>query len=135
MSVVSSWASQSPDQTAAWVLQFPEGDMREQGIREVVNIWVMNDSKGAQDWARGLAAGATRDVALKSFAEGIAYWSPDKAAAIVGLIDDPQKREQSMEVTMRFWAEIDPRSARNWVMTLDVADGLKTRLQSLLQTN
>jgi hypothetical protein len=132
MSVVSSWANQSPDQTAAWVLQFPEGDLREQGIREVVNIWTMNDSEGARDWAKGLAEGATRDAALKSFAESIAYWSPDKAAAVVGLIDDPQKREQSMEVTMRFWAEMDPASARKWLASLNVNEELKVQLQSFL---
>jgi len=82
-----------------------------------------------------LPEGATRDIALKSFAEGIAYWSPDKAAAIIGLIGDPQKREQAMEITMRDWSEIDPGSARNWLASLNANEELKVRLQSFLPTN
>ncbi|MDB6019744.1 MAG: hypothetical protein JWR19_4233 [Pedosphaera sp.] len=135
MSVVSSWANKNPDQTAAWVLQFPEGDLREQGIREVVGIWTLSDSKSVQNWAEGLPESSTRDIALKSYVDSIGYWSPDKAAAVTGLIDDSQKREQSMEATTRFWAEIDPKSAQNWVARLNVSEEFRTRLQSLLSTD
>jgi len=135
MSVVSSWANQDPGMTAAWVMQFPDSNLQEQGIRELVNIWSINDSEGAKNWAQGLPEGSVRDMALKSFTESIAYWSPDKAAAVVGLIDDPSKREQSMEVIMRSWAEIDPNSARSWLESLNANEELKTRLQSFLQTN
>jgi hypothetical protein len=134
MSVVSSWANQDPGKTADWVMQFP-GDLQEQGIRELMSIWSINDSEGAKNWAQGLPEGSARDMALESFAESIAYWSPDKAAATVGLIDDLTKREQSMEVIMRSWAEIDPNSARNWLASLNANEELKTRLQSFLQTN
>jgi hypothetical protein len=135
MSVVSSWASKNPDQTAAWVLQFPEGDLREQGIREVVGIWTLSDSQGVQNWAEGLPEGPTRDIALKSYVDSIGYWSPDKAAAVTELINDSQEREQSMETTTRFWAEIDPKSAQNWVTHLNVSEEVRARLETFLSAN
>jgi hypothetical protein len=135
MSVVSSWATKNPDQTAAWVLQFPEGELRQQGIREVVSIWTLNDSKSVQNWAEGLPEGPTRDLALKSYVDSIGYWSPDKAAVVAELIDDSQKRDQSMETATRLWGEIDPKAARNWVARLNVSDEFRARLQSLLSTN
>jgi hypothetical protein len=135
MSVVSSWANKNPDQTAAWVLQFPEGDLRAQGIREVVGIWTLSDSKSVQNWAEGLPDGPTRDIALKSYVDSIGYWSPDKAAAVIDLINDSQQRGESMETTTRFWGEIDPKSAYDWVARLNVSEEFRAKLQLLLSTN
>jgi hypothetical protein len=73
--------------------------------------------------------GATRDAALKSYAETIAYWTPEKAAGIVGLINDREQRERSIETVLRSWSQVDPSSANTWFAKLAVSDDLKTRLQ------
>ena len=119
-SVISSWAGQNPAQAAAWVLQFPAGALQDQGIRQVVSSWNSVDPAELQNWAMNLPSGATRDAALKNFAETIAYWTPAKAAGIVGLISDPSEREQSAETIVRSWSETDPESARNWMARLNV---------------
>ncbi|MDB6019415.1 MAG: hypothetical protein JWR19_3904 [Pedosphaera sp.] len=131
-SVISSWAGQSPAQTAAWVLQFPAGALQDQGIRQVVSAWNNLDPEGVQNWAMNLPAGKTRDAALKNFAQTIAYWTPEKAAGIVGLINDPSEQEQSMNDIMRSWSEMDPTSARNWLAGLNMPEELKARVQSAL---
>lgn len=134
-SVISSWAGQSPAQTAAWVLQFPAGALQDQGIRQVVSAWNNIDPEGVQNWAVNLPAGATRDAALKNFAQTLAYWTPEKAAGIVVLINDPSEREQSVETILRSWSETDPKSAQTWLTHLDVSNELKVRLQIVQQIN
>jgi hypothetical protein len=128
-SVISSWAGQSPSQTAAWVLQFPAGPLQDHGIRQVVSAWNNVDPEGVQDWAMNLPAGATRDAALKNFSQTIAYWTPEKAARIAMLINDPSEREQSVETILRSWSQTDPASARNWLGRLDLPNELRVRLQ------
>jgi hypothetical protein len=135
MSVISSWSAKSPADSAAWVLQFPEGMLQEQGLHEVMNAWTTRDSESARTWAQKLPPGPTRDFALKSYVESTAYWSPDKAAGMVGMINDQGRREETMEITMRLWSEVDPDSARTWLAKLNVPDNLRDRLQSAARTN
>jgi hypothetical protein len=135
MSAVVGWANQDPSSAAAWVLQIPDDSLREQGIQEIVGAWTGSDSDGAINWAKGLPEGTTRDVALNDLVASVAYWSPNKAAEIVPLIVDQTKQEQSMEVIMRSWSQTDPASAQNWLAKLNVAEGLKARLQSFLPGN
>jgi hypothetical protein len=134
-SVISSWAGQNPAEAAAWVLQFPAGALQDQGIRQVVSSWNSVDPAGLQNWAINLPSGATRDAALKNFAQTIAYSTPEKAAGIVDLINDPSEREQSAETIVRSWSQTDPVSARNWMARLDVSEQLKSRLQAMQPTN
>jgi hypothetical protein len=134
-SVISSWAGQNPAQTASWVLQFPTGDLQDQGIRQVVSAWSSIDPEGVQNWASNLPTGATRDFVLKSYAEDIAYWAPDKAAGIAMLIGDQTKQDESLETAIRSWSETDPASARNWLNNLNASEESKTRLYAVLPAN
>ena len=134
LAVALSWAGQNPAAAAAWVLQFPEVTLQ-QGIREVVNTWANMDSGQALDWVKALPEGTTRDAALKSYVESIAYWTPDKAAEITGLINDQTTRNESLDITMRSWSETDPATARNWLAKLNVPEESKVRLQAFLPMN
>ncbi len=133
--VVSTWAEQNPAQTAAWVLQFPTGALQDQAIREIVSAWNTADPEGARNWAVQLPDSPARDTALMSLAASIAYWTPDRAATIVGLINDPSERESSIETIMRSWSEIDSKSAFNWFSGLNLNDDASTRIRSLVSTN
>ena len=127
MAVVSSWSVRDPAATANWVIQFPE-TLQQQGLREVINAWITRDSQGAQAWANNLPEGATRDTALQSFADGLAYWAPEKAAKTAESIADPSKREEALTTTLRIWLDIDPGPARAWLASLDISQELKDRL-------
>jgi hypothetical protein len=133
MAVVASWAAQDPGATAAWVLQFPDDTLRENGIRETVKDWISVNADDALGWTEKLPDGANKDIALASFADNAAYWSPERAAAVVGAIRDPKRREDATENTLRSWVEIDPASAKRWLAASDVPDQLRTRLQALFQ--
>jgi hypothetical protein len=132
MSVVANWASQDPKAAANWAADFPADGLRELGVREAMNSWSRVDADGALDWAKKLPNPDARDVALKSYAESVAYWAPDRTAAMVDMIQDPVRREQSMEMAMQSWSEIDPQAAEKWLSHLNVRDGLRNRLRAVL---
>ncbi len=132
MSVVAYWAHQNPRAAADWAAAFPEKDLCELGVREAVNAWSRMDAEGSLNWVKQLPNVEIRDVALKSYTESLAHWAPEKTVALVGLIEDPGRREQSMESIMRSWSEVDPQAAGAWLSQLDVREGLRNRLQAVL---
>ncbi len=134
-SVISSWAAQDPAKTAAWVLQFPSSPLQDQALRQVVSAWNDADSQVGQEWALKLPSGSLRDAALKYFAEGNAYWTPEKAARLVTYISDPSEQEKSIKTVIRSWSETDPKSARNWLTGLNASEDMKNRIRSFLPAN
>jgi len=131
MAVIASWANQDPRGASTWAIQLPEGSLREQGVREAINAWATQDPEGVKSWAMNLNASATKDIALNSYAESVAYWAPKNAAAVIDAIADEQKKQESIEVTMRAWLSIDPEAARVWLAHLNVSNDIKQRMQAL----
>ena len=78
-----------------------------------------------------LNAAATKDVALGSYAESIAYWAPKNAATVVDAIADQDMKQKSIEVTMRSWLSIEPEAARVWLAHLSVSNEIKQRMLAL----
>ena len=134
ISVVANWAMQDPQATATWVAEFPNDGLRELGIRESINEWSRTDGEAALNWAKQISNVDTRDIALKCYAESIAYWSPEKSAAMIDLIQDPVRREQSMETAMRSWSEVDPQAAERWLSQQSIREGLRNRLRAILSS-
>jgi hypothetical protein len=131
MALVASWADRNPQAASAWTAQLPEGYLREQSVREVVSAWTRLDFEEARGWAMNLSDPATKDTALKSYAENIAYWAPGKAAAVIDSIVDQGKKQESIEATMRAWLQIDRDAAQKWLAQLQVSDDVKQRMQAL----
>lgn len=135
MVVVSYWAAEAPRDAATWVADFPHDDLRDRGVREVVNSWTQLDPASALDWSRSLPDPRVRDHALGACAQGIAHWSPEKAAEIIPLIHDSERSEETIEITMRSWSETNPAAARQWLSQLNIREGLRTRLNNIASGN
>jgi hypothetical protein len=50
VSIVQRWAEKSPEQTAAWVMQFPETPLREAALQGLLSVWVGQNTDAAQTW-------------------------------------------------------------------------------------
>lgn len=48
--VIQRWAAESPAAAAAWVMAFDAGEARSAGMREIVSVWIGNDSQAAFAW-------------------------------------------------------------------------------------
>jgi hypothetical protein len=52
LNIVQFWAAAEPDQAAAWVAQFPEGDLRAAAMENLVEVWQKSDPDAASAWVR-----------------------------------------------------------------------------------
>ena len=50
VSIVQRWVQQQPEEAAAWVEQFPAGELRLAAIENVVRIWSEQDPVQAEQW-------------------------------------------------------------------------------------
>jgi len=66
--IVRFWACATPTDTAAWVEQFPEGQLRVQAMEGLIDVWGREDSLAAGAWLAQLPAGSSRDAAAKIYA-------------------------------------------------------------------
>ena len=133
MSVMANWANQNPQAAGEWAMSFPDGRMRDLGVREVVNSWTALDSDRAFEWVNQIPNSSTRDVALRSYVENVGYWSPEKAIQIVNLIQDQAQQEATMESVVRSWSEVDSVAAKNWLAKQGFRLGLQNRLSAFFQ--
>jgi len=52
LNIVQFWAAAEPDSAAAWVAQFPEGDLRSAAMENLVEVWQKNDPDAASAWVK-----------------------------------------------------------------------------------
>jgi len=69
--VIQRWAEQSPENAAAWVVQFDPGEARSAGLKAIASAWLDQDPKAANAWIAGLQEPAIRDEAVNGMAETI----------------------------------------------------------------
>jgi len=51
INVVRFWTASAPEKTAAWVEQFPEGELRVAAMENLFDVWNKDDPKAASVWA------------------------------------------------------------------------------------
>jgi hypothetical protein len=133
--VISAWAQRDPQAASNWVLQLPDSELRVTGVHDVMSTWARQDPDQAETWAKSLSEGPMRDAAVNSYIDSAAYWTPAKAADLVGAIGDPAKREESAAAVVRVWWRIDRAQAQAWLEQTAFSDQFKQTLLSSLPAN
>jgi hypothetical protein len=95
--IVQSWARFNPEQAAAWVEQFPQGDVRDAAEENLMAVWAQKDLAGAGDWLNGLPVGRTRDAAVSVYAPVLASSSPEEANQLLETIQNQTLRTRLQE--------------------------------------
>jgi hypothetical protein len=54
VSIVQQWAQSAPEAAAAWVEQFPEGNLRTSAAENLASIWTIQDPQTATHWIDAL---------------------------------------------------------------------------------
>jgi hypothetical protein len=65
VAILQRWAQSSPEDAAAWVLQFPDAGLSAAGAENLGAIWADSDPVGATRWIGGLAEPSLREAALR----------------------------------------------------------------------
>jgi hypothetical protein len=82
VSIVQRWAEKSPEETAAWVAQFPEAPLRDAAMQQVVTAWAGQNPNAAETWVDSLPAGGPHEKALAAYEQAVASHGPASSGVI-----------------------------------------------------
>lgn len=127
---LARWAD--PETAARWALQQPES---EKYLPKIGAAWLIKDPERAEEAVRTLPAplrddvlyhaalsfqsGGSRQKVIKGF-EQAARWIPE--------IANPVLKQSTYRKLGERWLQIEPESARRWLESAPIADGLKNEL-------
>ena len=77
--------------------------------------WTKEDPVAAGEYLTAMPASATRDAAVRSFANELDGSEPRVAADWAGTISDEQIRLETLSGVARSWIRSDPEEARTWL--------------------
>lgn len=69
--VVQRWAAQAPEDAAAWVILFDEGEARRAGLKETVAVWARSAPQAAFSWIAGIKDAHIREEAVTGMLQNI----------------------------------------------------------------
>ncbi len=67
--VIQRWAEKSPDEAAAWAVNFQPGEARSASIREIVSRWIEKDPAAVFSWKSGLTDPSIRQEITAALVE------------------------------------------------------------------
>lgn len=68
IAIIQRWTQQDPRSAAAWVQEFPSGDLQEAAIRNLVTVWSREGAEGPMGWLNSLPSDAMRAVGAEALA-------------------------------------------------------------------
>jgi hypothetical protein len=128
IAVVSAWAYTAPAQVAQWVMQFPEGSVREQAMQQLAGAWAGSDADKAAQWLQGLPQTKSRDCAVDAFSGAVSASSPGTAFQWAQTISNETLRNQQLQNVVRIWLAQDPAGAQQAIAQSDLPQDIKSRL-------
>lgn len=120
-------------QTAKMIQNLPEGQSKDQAIRELTHRWVRVDASAAVSWIRQLIAGPVRNEALTMALSEMSRTAPRVALALSRQESDVSLQRQLDEAIFRSWVEVDPKSAAVAVMELQAPDQRRAVLNQIVE--
>ena len=126
--IVQRWVQTKPSDAAAWVSNFPEGDLRETAAREVANLWTDRNAADAGKWVNDLPPGKSKDAAVNTYVQKIAVALPEAAAQWAATIPELDLREREMLAVAESWLAKDPQAARRWIQNSTLPNESKEKL-------
>jgi hypothetical protein len=83
--VIQRWAAQTPDNAAAWVIQFDPGEIRAAGLKAVISTWVDQDVNATLAWINNLQNPSVKEEAITGMAETILEFPEARRIELLGL--------------------------------------------------
>lgn len=114
-SLSRAWASELPEEAAAWAVTLPSGSLRFEAIAAIGTDWAKSDAASAASWVSTLPQGGDRDAGAQAIVFGMAERYPEQAWVWANSIHDPDRRQAAAAHAIRALAGRDPSQARRWI--------------------
>ncbi|MEM9444093.1 MAG: hypothetical protein AAGA18_01960 [Verrucomicrobiota bacterium] len=113
-SSVWKWGRKDPKSAAAFAAQLPDGRMKNDFAKNIVEGWASSNIQEALTWAESLGESGNGAVikAISSWTEQ----NPAEAARYVESITDDKLQKRGIREVINQWGEYDPGGAANWLM-------------------
>jgi len=113
--VAGPWSRQDPAGAAAWLDDQPEGDSKNDGMRQVMWMWTSTDPVAASTWLADQPEGPSRDSGIVSLASTTYNEDPAGAVAWSASISDENMRQEQVGRNMGRWVRDEPEAANEWI--------------------
>jgi hypothetical protein len=113
--VAEQWGAQDGPATMQWLREQPDGELREQAVREGIAGWLNSDPRSAREWLSAQTLTAFHDPALEVYASRLDDRAPQEAVGWCERILDPQRRNGCLRAAATRWYRRDPAAAEAWL--------------------
>lgn len=98
--VLQRWANKNPQDAAAWVVMFPQGEFRRAGVEAVVTSWLGNNPQAAFAWHAAIGDEQIRKTAGDTLEQKFLRQTPEVRESWLGYAD-PATREKLAEALLQ----------------------------------
>ncbi|MGI9243323.1 MAG: hypothetical protein ACR2RV_21170, partial [Verrucomicrobiales bacterium] len=106
------WAALDLEGAREWANAMPDSADRDRALIGVAQIWMKQEPAEAAAWIGSLEPGELRDRVTSSYISEIRENDIPGALEMAGSIDDPFRRDDTLEYVFAAWLEEDPSVAR-----------------------
>ena len=131
MGIVQHLAQSNPDQAAAWIVQFPDGSLRETALEELIKLWADRDLDQAGKWLHSQKLEPNYDTGIRAYVSKLTPLDPQLAVQWAANINDEELRAREMEAVGEAWMISDAVAARAWIVQSPLNGTAKDRLLAL----
>ena len=117
--VAGPWARQDPSGAATWLGDQPEGDGKNDGMRQVMWMWTATEPEAASTWLGEQPAGPSRDHGIVSLASTTYEQDPQMAITWAADISDEGMRTEHVDRGVNRYMKDEPEAAAEWVQSTD----------------
>lgn len=117
--MIESWAQDSPVEAAEFISQDPSASGDRGLVLALVNRWAATDSEAALRWSLGASL-----EALPAALGAIARFSPQQAAAEIGALATPERRQEGIGEIAGHWRKSDAGATVEWLDSLPAEDNV-----------
>ena len=106
------WAQQDLDAAREWANNLPDSPDRDRALIGVAQEWMWQEPEETAAWIETLEKGELRDRITSHFVSHMREKDIARALEMAESLDDPYRRDDSLEYVMGAWLEEDPTAAR-----------------------
>ena len=130
--VAEQWGAQDGPAAMQWLREQPEGELREQAVREGFVGWLNADPLSAREWLNAETLTAFHDPAIEVYASRLDDRAPERSVGWCERITDPRRRIGCLRAVAMRWYRVDTVAAEAWLQQspLDEEDRSAVRKSS-----
>ena len=112
--VAEELGRENPEEAVRWLADLPEAN-QSRAIHQSMERWTREDPVAAGNFLREMEPSASRDAAVRSYANQLDGSDPQMAAEWAGSIANDEIRTETLNNVARSWIRRDPGEARAWL--------------------